>query len=50
MKIRPEMWNAETEEVSDIEADPQESGLYYTVSGDSADGTQGMPPAVRNSL
>lgn len=34
------MWNAETEEVSENEADPQESGLYYTVKVTAPDGTQ----------
>lgn len=34
------MWNAETEEVSENEADPQESGLYYTVKATAPDGTQ----------
>ena len=34
------MWNAETEEVSANEADPQESGLYYTVKVTAPDGTQ----------
>ena len=34
------MWNAETEEASENEADPQESGLYYTVKVTAPDGTQ----------
>ena len=34
------MWNAETEEVSENEADPQESGLYYTVKVTAPDGIQ----------
>ena len=34
------MWNAETEEVSENEADPQESGLYYTVKVTAPDGAQ----------
>ena len=34
------MWNAGAEEVSENEADPQESGLYYKVKVTAPDGTQ----------
>lgn len=34
------MWNAEAEGASENEADPQESGLYYTVKVTAPDGTQ----------